>query len=144
MDAHDLVFYGCNAIALFGWTMLIVFPRANLTERLARSMLPSWLIAGVYTALVLVTLVTGGSDGHFLSLDGVSRLFEHRTVLTAGWIHYLAFDLAVGSWMWQRAREIDLAQRWLAPCLLATLWVGPFGFFVFRAIALRRGRLPAP
>jgi hypothetical protein len=139
VDAHDVVFYACNAVALFGWLVLIAFPRARLAEWLARTMLPSLLIAGAYSALVLVTLVTGGSEGDFFSLDGVRRLFDDRTVLTAAWIHYLAFDLAVGSWMWLRARELGLAHRWLVPCLLATLWLGPVGFLAFWAV--KRGAL---
>jgi len=144
MDAHDVVFYGCNAIALSGWLMLVAFPGLPLTERLARTMFPSLLIAVIYSALVIVTLITGGSDGSFMSLDGVARLFEDRTVLTAAWIHYLAFDLAVGSWMWLRARELGLAHRWLVPCLLATLWVGPVGFVAFRVVARLGGRSPRP
>lgn len=141
MDAHDVVFFACNAIALFGWALLVFLPHARLTERMARTMAPSLAIALVYAALVIVTLVAGGSDGDFFSLDGVSRLFDHRTVLLAGWIHYLAFDLVAGSWMWRRARELGLGHTRLVPCLLLTLWLGPVGFLAFavvRVVSTRR------
>ena len=140
MDAHDVVFIGCNAVALFGWIMLVGFPKARLTEQLARTMWPSLIIAATYTVLVIITAVSGGSDGDFLSLAGVKRLFDDRTVLTAAWIHYLAFDLAIGSWMWRRARELGLAHGWLVPCLLATLWLGPVGFVAFKVVSAWRCR----
>ncbi len=140
MDIHDVVFVVCNAIALFGWVVLVGFPRARLAERVADTMAPSLAIALVYTALVVVTLVVGGSDGHFFSLDGVRRLFDDRTVLTSAWIHYLAFDLALGCWMWRRARELGLSHARLVPCLLATAWVGPVGFVAFKAATAFQGR----
>lgn len=74
MDAHDVVFVACNVIALSGWVLLVGFPRARLTERVARTMAPALLIAAIYAGLVVVTLIAGGSEGDFWSLDGVSRL----------------------------------------------------------------------
>ena len=140
MDAYDVVFIGCNAVALFGWVALIVLPRTRLAERVARTMAPSIVIALTYATLVLITAVSGGSDGDFFSLAGVKSLFEDRGVLTAAWIHYLAFDLAIGCWMWRRARDIGLAHRWLVPCLLATLWLGPVGFIAFQIASLFQSR----
>ena len=139
MAALDLVFIACNAVALVGWVALIALPRTRFAATIAASMWPSLAIAAVYSTLVIVTLFAGGSDGDFFSLDGVSRLFTNRTVVTAAWIHYLAFDLAVGAWMFRHARAVGLAHRWLAPCLLATLWVGPLGFLAFRLVLWRRG-----
>ncbi len=33
----------------------------------------------------------------FGSLNGVMKLFQDRTLVTAGWVHYLAFDLLQAS-----------------------------------------------
>ncbi len=40
----------------------------------------------------------GGSKGGSGSLAEVSMLFQDPWLLLAGWVHYLAFDLFIGSW----------------------------------------------
>ena len=140
--AYDVVFYASNAIALAGWTLLIGFPHTRAAAWVRQTMAPSIAIATLYAGLVLTTFIAGGSDGNFFTLDGVKRLFDDRGVLTAAWIHYLAFDLAIGCWMSRRARELPLAHRWLVPCLALTLWLGPVGFLLFTVLT-RRHRLNA-
>ena len=49
--------------------------------------------------LTLGILEFGQGGGGFGSLQQVSKLFENRYILLAGWIHYLAFDLFTGCWM---------------------------------------------
>lgn len=141
-DGYDIVFYLSNLVALGGWVLLIGFPRARATAWVARTMAPSVVIASLYAALVVITLIVGGSDGDFFSLDGVRRLFDDRGVLTAAWIHYLAFDLAIGCWMSRRAREYAMAHWRLVPCLALTLWLGPVGFLLFKLSTHRRAARP--
>jgi hypothetical protein len=38
------------------------------------------------------------SPGGFSTLAGVAVLFSNPWLLLAGWVHYLAFDLLIGSW----------------------------------------------
>ena len=52
--------------------------------------------AALYT--VLIAIHFAGSEGGFSSLPDVALLFSNPWLLLAGWIHYLAFDLLVGSW----------------------------------------------
>jgi hypothetical protein len=57
-----------------------------------------------------------------------------------GWVHYLAFDLFVGSWQLRDAKRLDIAHVQLIPCLLLTLLLGPIGLVCYFALrwALRR------
>ncbi|HMJ92898.1 MAG TPA: abscisic acid-deficient protein Aba4 family protein [Allosphingosinicella sp.] len=64
---------------------------------------------------------------------------EHR--LTAelrlvGWVHYLAFDLWVGSWEVEEAGRTGMGRAALIPSLVLTWLVGPIGLLTF--LALRR------
>jgi hypothetical protein len=74
------------------------------------------------------------ADGGFGSLDAVARLFEHRGVLLAGWVHYLAFDLLVGVWERDEAQRLGVPQLLLVPCLLLTFLFGPLGWLAFLAV----------
>jgi len=51
--------------------------------------------------------------------------------LLAGWVHYLAFDLFVGSWISIQADKIGISRLLQAPILVATFLFGPLGFVIF-------------
>jgi len=95
MDPATL-FRICNLAVLPGWAMLILLPRWRLTRELIPAVILPLLLAIVY--LFLVVAYFGAAKGGFGSLDGVAALFQYPHVLLAGWIHYLAFDLFIGSW----------------------------------------------
>ena len=70
----------------------------------------------------------GERTGGFNSLAGVAALFSNQWLLLGGWIHYLAFDLFVGSWEVRDAEERKISY-WLAiPCVGLTSMLGqPIG-----------------
>jgi len=87
---------------------------------------------------------TAPADAGFGTLDAVASLFTIRGLLLAGWIHYLAFDLFVGSWEVSDARANGIHHLLVVPCLLATFMAGPVGLVLYFAIkyvsrALRSG-----
>jgi hypothetical protein len=67
-------------------------------------------------------------------------LFQNRAMLLAGWVHYLAFDLFVGSWEVRDAQRIGIAHYLVVPCLVLTFLFGPAGWLLYlliRNVALR-------
>lgn len=70
------------------------------------------------------------------------RLFEDPYLLLAGWVHYLAFDLFIGSWEVRDAQRLRLPRLLVVPCLLLTFLFGPAGlllYFTIRWVRTRRG-----
>ena len=135
----DLLFSVASASVLPAWVALAVAPTHRWTQRVAAWIVPAGL-AGLYVALLVAGLGQPG-DGGFGSLDGVAALFESRTSLLAGWVHYLAFDLVVGAWEARDAERIGLARGVLVPCLALTFLVGPAGWLLYaiaRGIQTRR------
>lgn len=72
-------------------------------------------------------------QGSFATLAGVASLFQHPGILLAGWVHYLAFDLLVGTWERDEARRIGLTRWLLVPCQFVTFMFGPLGWLLFMA-----------
>jgi hypothetical protein len=64
-------------------------------------------------------------------------LFENRWALLAGWTHYLAFDLFVGTWEVRDARASGIPHLLVLPCLGLTFLFGPAGWLLY--MALRAG-----
>ncbi|HWA32972.1 MAG TPA: ABA4-like family protein, partial [Cyclobacteriaceae bacterium] len=92
----EKIFSFCNMATPVGWLMMIVAPRWIVTRKLVLSGIYPLLLGLVYLTLIVVYF--GDSEGDFGSLQGVAKLFENPFALTAGWIHYLAFDMFIGAW----------------------------------------------
>ena len=131
----ELAFSAANTGALLAWLALAASPAS------ARWSPMVWRVTGravplgfavLYGALLLVAEPTCGD---FNSLAGVQRLFTSPHALTAGWVHFLAFDLFVGSWIAQRAAAMGLPHWQVLPVLALTFVFGPLGYAAF--IALR-------
>jgi hypothetical protein len=71
---------------------------------------------------------TGGGFG---SIAAVRQLFTSDAALAAGWLHYLAFDLFVGSWIAREGLASEVSPLLIVPCLLLTFLAGPVGFLLF-------------
>ena len=135
MDAPALAFQIGNMLALSGWLALVASPPG-------RSWTPAvWKVTGraipvllglAYLALIAVYWGPGG----FGSLAQVRLLFDQPGLLAAGWLHYLAFDLFVGTWIARRAGELRLPHALAVPCLLLTFMFGPAGLLAFAALRL--------
>jgi Domain of unknown function (DUF4281) len=138
MNAESL-FRICNLVALIGWVILAVFPRRRWSAPLVTSILIPALLSSVY--LVLIAARFGKGEGDFQSLAGVSALFADPYVLLAGWVHYLAFDLFVGSFEVRDAQRLGISHFVVLPCLFFTFMLGPIGFLsylVVRSVKTRR------
>ena len=64
------------------------------------------------------------------------QLFDRDGLLAAGWLHYLAFDLFVGTWIARRAGQLGIAHVAILPVLALTFLFGPIGLLAFAALRL--------
>ncbi|MFM7446101.1 MAG: ABA4-like family protein, partial [Tabrizicola sp.] len=87
------------------------------------------LLALAYTGLILA--FWWEAPGGFGSLPEVQALFTHPHIALAGWVHYLAFDLFVGSWEVRTARAEGIPHWAVIPCLILTFLFGPAGLLAF-------------
>ena len=130
----DQIFSIANLVALCCWLLLIVLPgRAWVGNVVKAFAIPAFGI--LYT--IIIAMHFAGSDGGFSSLADVARLFANPWLLLAGWIHYLAFDLLVGSWEVRDARERGIGHMLVVPCLILTFLFGPAGWLL--SLGVRTG-----
>lgn len=135
MNAESL-FSILNTAILPAWLMLIAAPGWRGTRILVRSGAYSLVYALVYAGLI--ALHFGGSDGGFSTLAEVQSLFSQPYLLLAGWVHYLAFDLLVGSWIVKDAQCRGIRHTWIVPSLVLTFLFGPIGWGSYRLLRFVR------
>ncbi|MBU2326629.1 MAG: DUF4281 domain-containing protein [Alphaproteobacteria bacterium] len=130
----DTVFSTTSSTAMAGWLLLILAPRWPALIGFIRFGLIGALSL-TYAVLIFVYFfrVEGGGFG---SIAEVRTLFLDDPVLVAGWVHYLAFDLFLGTWIAVEADKRGYNRLLQAPMLVATFMFGPLGlllFFITRA-----------
>jgi hypothetical protein len=127
----DQVFAAANFVALLTWILLVALPRQQWVRQTA-VVAVAVLFASAYAAIIGARW--SGRSGGFSSLPAVSALFNDPWLLLAGWIHYLAFDLLIGSWETRDARECGIPHLAVVPCLFLTFMFGPAGWLLYVAI----------
>ena len=125
-----------NTFVLPGWILLLAAPRWRWTQTITSRILPS--VLGIGYVWILVSH-WAESEGGFSTLAGVKQLFSNDWLLVGGWIHYLAFDLFVGSWESRDSLDRKIPLFLVAPCLFLTFLFGPAGLLCYLMLRKMRG-----
>ena len=130
MPSAETLFSVANPLVIPGWLLLIFAPRWRWTLPAVRSLIVPLLGIG-YSALIFARF--SSNEGGFGSLAEVQVLFADPYLLVAGWVHYLAFDLFIGSWIVEDALARQVP-GWLRIAVLPfTFMFGPMGLLFYLA-----------
>jgi hypothetical protein len=128
----ERLFSVANSTALLGWLILIFAARLRWAAAMVTGAILPALFAILYAGLIAAHW--GETPGGFSTLAGVTSLFSNPWLLLAGWIHYLAFDLFIGSWQVRDAASHNIPHLAVIPCLILTFLFGPAGLLLYLAI----------
>ena len=133
----DSLFRLANSMALAGWLLLAVTGFSARASRMISSLITGLLVPALLCGLYAVLIANhwGGHRGGFNSLSNVMLLFTDRWLVLAGWVHYLAFDLFIGSWQVRDARRNGVPFIVVLPCLVLTFLFGPIGLLLYLIVA---------
>lgn len=136
-----VLFGHAGMVTMAGWVVLAIAIAFRLKK------LRDWG-PGLAIPLILSTLYTAligihwwGAEGGFSSLADVAKLFQSDWILLAGWVHYLAYDLFIGTWIARDAESRHIPRWVLIPVLPLAFLFGPAGFVLW--IMLRTAFQPA-
>lgn len=134
----ELMFSLSGMVALVGWLSLAagILLRNDLLRDTVAGMAIPLALSAAYAVLILVFWWT--AEGGFDSLANVQKLFTWPWVALAGWIHYLAFDLAIGAILARKVMAAGLSRLFLIPILPLTFLFGPVGFLLGQTVLLSR------
>jgi len=133
------IFRLSSLLVLPFWTLMILLPRWRWTTRIMRSSLTSVAPAALYMALVLPRSREIWPIVSRPTLSGIALLLGSPAGATIAWIHFLAFDLFVGRWIYLDSKERQISAWLISPVLFFTLMLGPLGFLLYLAIRFACG-----
>ena len=136
--AYDLA----GKLVILGWLGLIAalfVGRIRPAVQLAAGLIIPSLLAIAYGLLIWAGFGEA-PDGGFGSIAEIRALFASDSALVAGWLHYLAFDLFVGSWIVTDGLRRRIPALLLLLCLPMAFLFGPLGLMLFVVLRLAFGR----
>lgn len=138
----NTIFSLSNLLVMPFWLLMICLPHWSWTKRIIRSI---WIVAPA--ALLYALLILPQAGGVFAdvanpTLNTIQTLLGTAEGATIGWIHFLAFDLFVGRWVYlQNQDKVGLTAWLLSPILFFVLMLGPAGltfYLIARTLKTRR------
>jgi Domain of unknown function (DUF4281) len=123
------------------WALMIFLPHWRVTRGLMGSPLVCAIPALFYAALVIPRLAEVWQAVARPELSGIAALLGSPAGATIAWLHFLAFDLFVGRWIYLDSRDRNITAWVLAPLLFLTLMLGPCGLLLYLIVRHVRGYL---
>ncbi len=115
------------------WSLMWFLPKHEITAKVMndiRIFILPLLIP--YAILVIPNLldifITLGSEMPTPEL--VIEFFQEDEVILIGWLHFLAFDILAGRYIWQRMIHLDRPIYVSTPILILSMMVAPLGFLL--------------
>jgi len=130
----ETIFQWATQLAMVGWLLLMFSPRRWTWVLVITGFIIPGFFGWLYGGLIFSSFSISGGD--FGSIEGVRKLFENDQALLAGWLHYLAFDLAIGTYIARKCDESGILRIiqipiLFLPILFFTFMFGPVGYAVF-------------
>ncbi len=136
MVETERLFSAASLLASAGWITLSIalfLPRWRRQMIVTTRFAVPLVLAVLYAALIAG--VYGSAGGGYGSLAEVRALFDTPELLLAGWVHYLAFDLMVGTLLAEEALARGAPPVLILPVLALTFLFGPLGLLAAAALA---------
>ena len=129
-----LIFNFCNTAILLVWILILFFPRVKISKQLIQF---PWVPLGISFFYTYFLIVSGGlAEADFSSLEGIVSLFKSATPesAAAGWLHYLAFDFWVATWIIRHSQKNMIKHIFIIAPLLFTFILGPGGILIYSMV----------
>ncbi|CAO3616331.1 unnamed protein product [Cunninghamella blakesleeana] len=132
----DTIFNIVNIIPLPVWLLMSIAPQWNVTHTIVKSHITSIVISIIFVALNIIHFSNDTDEFEitgFFSLNVIAYVFSKRFIVLIGWVHYLAFDVFIGSWIFldNLKNKTPLPHFFMILCFLFTYTFGPSGFLLY-------------
>ncbi len=138
LTLENIYIYSNYSILPF-WVMLILIPNSRFTQIIINSIIIPLILASVYVYVlnqaILMDETISGIFKLYLSIDNLYTIFATESFLLIFWIHFLAVNLFLGSWVSRDAFKYNIPKKITVFPLILIYLTGPLGlvlYWVFR------------
>jgi len=117
------------------WMMLIIAPNSRVTQIFINSVILPLILSIAYVYLFYQAILLGEpfSDifKSYLSLDNLYATFATESFLLVFWIHFVALNLFLGSWVSRDAVKYNMTRGLVFVPLILIYFTGPIGLILY-------------
>tara|TARA_Y100000590_G_scaffold465748_1_gene638925 strand:+ start:3423 stop:3896 length:474 start_codon:yes stop_codon:yes gene_type:complete len=127
------------------WLMLIIIPNSKITQIFVNSIIIPLILSSVYIFVIYQAVILDDplSDIFklYLSIDDLYTLFSVESFLLVFWLHFVALNLFLGSWVSRDAIKYNMSRNLVLIPLILIYFAGPVGlvfYWLFRVFYAKR------
>jgi hypothetical protein len=115
--------------------MLIIIPNSRLTQIFVNSIVLPLVLATTYIYVIYQAIILDESIIDifklFLSLENLYIVFSSESFLLVFWIHFLALNLFLGSWVSRDGVKYNISRSLIFLPLILIYFTGPLGLVLY-------------
>jgi len=121
------------------WLMMILIPNSKITKILVNSVIIPLILTIAYVYVIYKTILLDESLLQvfqlYLNLDNLYTLFSTESFLLVFWLHFLALNIFLGSWIASDGVRYGMPRGLIFFPLILVYFAGPVGlvlYWIFR------------
>ena len=129
------IYLWANFSVLPFWLMLIFSPRSRITQIFVNSVIAPLILAVAYVYVIYQSILLDVPILNFfnlyLNLDSLYTIFATESFLLIFWLHFLALNLFLGSWVSRDGVKYNISRSLLFIPLILIYFTGPLGLVLY-------------
>ena len=117
------------------WFLLVMIPNSKITQLFVNSIILPLILAITYVYVFYLAILLDEPIFDvlklYLSLDNLYTIFATENFLLAFWIHFLALNLFLGSWVSRDGIKYNIPRKLVAIPLITVYFTGPLGLVLY-------------
>ena len=117
------------------WLLLIILPNSKFTQFFVNSIILPLILSTAYIYIIyqIILLDEPIFDVFklYLGLDGLYTIFATENFLLIFWLHFLALNLFLGSWISKDGIKYNMSRSLVAVPLFLVYFTGPLGLVLY-------------
>ena len=134
------IYLWANLGVLPFWIMLIAIPNSKISQIFINSIILPLILSTCYLYIVYQAILLDEPILDifklYLSLDDLYTVFATERFLIIFWIHFLALNLFLGSWMSRDGVKYNMSRGLVFLPLLLVYFAGPVGLVIYWLIRI--------
>ena len=122
------------------WILLITAPRSKITQILVNSIILPLILSMTYIYVIYQAILLDERIFEifklYLSIDNLYTIFATESFLLFFWIHFLALNLFLGSWVSRDGVKYGLPRALVFIPLILIYFTGPLGLVLYWIIRI--------
>ena len=117
------------------WIMLIIIPNSKVTQFFVNSIILPLILSTAYVYVIYQTILLDEPIFDifklYLSLDSLYTVFATESFLLIFWLHFVALNLFLGSWMSRDGVKYNMSRSIIFAPLILVYFTGPLGLVLY-------------